>query len=146
MAAEQAKLVAEEKPRTKIIPLFGASFAAGPGEPDFGNAWESYEIAHDSPADFAVHITGDSMEPHIKDDSIVLAKNVMPKDGEVGAFMVDGDFLCKQYCRDVLGNVYLFSLNRERADLDVTVWANGDRTLRCFGTILMNKKVPLPIK
>ena len=43
--------------------------------------------------------------------------------GDVGIFCVDGDMLCKQYYRDPLGMVYLFSLNRARADADVVLTA-----------------------
>ena len=65
-------------------------------------------------------------------------------DGEVGAFLLDGEFLCKQYCMDMVGNVYLFSLNRRRADADKTIMHTGDRTLMCFGTIILNNCPPLP--
>ena len=40
------------------------------------------------------------------------------RNGDVGIFCVDGDMLCKQYYRDRLGMVYLFSLNRRRSDAD----------------------------
>lgn len=47
-----AKTDMEAAPATKTIPLFGASFAAGKGEPDFGNMWEDYEVPVDTKADF----------------------------------------------------------------------------------------------
>lgn len=131
-------------PRMKVIPLFGNSFAAGPAEPDFGNRWESMEVDPDSPAEFAVRIHGDSMEPYLKDNQIAYGRRRMPQDGEVGAFLLDGAFLCKQVCIDALGNIYLFSLNRARADDDVTVWHDSGRSLTYFGTILLDQKPPLP--
>ena len=128
----------------KIIPLFGNSFAAGAPEPDFGNQWQDYEVPADSKADFAIHINGDSMEPYLPDGSIALGKRGQPADGEVGAFLLDGEYICKQFCQDFVGNIYLFSLNRKRKDADVTIWHDSGRNLSCFGRILMDKKVPLP--
>lgn len=141
--ALQQETAAELAPRMKVI-LFGNSFAAGPAEPDFGNRWESMEVDPDSPAEFAVRIHGDSMEPYLKDNQIAYGRRRMPQDGEVGAFLLDGAFLCKQVCIDALGNIYLFSLNRARADDDVTVWHDSGRSLTYFGTILLDQKPPLP--
>ena len=99
----------------------------------------------DSEADFAVRITGDSMEPYIHDDSIVLVKRgATIYDGDIGLFFVDGDMKCKQYCQDYLGNVYLFSLNRARKDADVTISASSGITICCFGKVLLKGKIPLP--
>lgn len=47
----------------RIIPLFPA--AAGPGDLAEGEPFEEYETDNDK-ADFAVRISGDSMEPHFK--------------------------------------------------------------------------------
>ena len=131
-------------PATKTIPLFGASFAAGKGEPDFGNMWEDYEVPIDTKADFAVHINGDSMEPYLPDGSIALGRRQTPRDGDVAALLLDGEFLVKQVCQDMYDNVYLFSLNRKRSDADVTIWHDSGRSLSCFGIIIMKENVPLP--
>ena len=133
-------------PRTRIIPLLGNSFAAGVGEPDFGNALEEYEVAADVRADFAVRVNGDSMEPWLPDGSVALGVKGMPRDGDVAALMVDGAFYVKQVCIDALGNLYLFSLNRDRADLDLEVKASAGSNVSCFGTILMEKRLPLPLR
>ena len=66
-----------------------------------------------------MRIQGDSMEPYILDGSIAYVNRDPLSNGDVGIFCVDGAMLCKQYVRDRLGIVYLFSLNRERADADV---------------------------
>ena len=145
MQAEQAKPTKTEKPATKIIPLFGNSFAAGPGEPDFGNMWDDYEVPVESHAEFAIRINGDSMEPYLHDGSIALGRKEMPRDGDVAAILLDGTFLCKQVCQDAFGNLYLFSLNRDRSDMDVTIRHDSERSVSCFGTIIMNKRIPLPI-
>ena len=96
-------------------------------------------------ADFAVRITGDSMEPYIKDGSRVYVSRMLElTDGDVGIFFVDGDMKCKQYCEDSFGNIYLFSLNRNRSDADTKVLASSGITVLCFGKVLLPKKPPLP--
>ena len=65
------------------------------------------------------------------------------KAGDVGIFCVDGDILCKQYYRDPAGIVYLFSLNRARADADVVLPSASGRSLACFGRVIL-RSFPLP--
>lgn len=142
MAAEAAE--PDVAPLKKTVPLFGNAFAAGPGEPDFGNAPETVEIDGASPAQFAVRVTGTSMEPYLQDQSVALGAFGTPAIGDVGAFILDGSYLVKQYFKDALGNVYLLSLNRSESDKDVTIWASGNETLLTIGTILMERRPPLP--
>lgn len=138
---------AAERRDTKLIHLFGNSFAAGWGEPDFGNLWEDYAVPADSPADFAIRINGDSMEPYFPDGSVALCRKAAPQDGQVGAFLIDGEFLCKQFCIDYAGNMHLFSLNRERRDMDRTLYADDLDPARvmCFGTAILEQRLPLPL-
>ena len=141
MEAARKPVPAEEP--TKVIPLIGNSFAAGRGDPDFGNPWEDYKVPADSKAEFAVRINGDSMEPYLPDGSIALGIKRAPRDGEVAALLLDGEFLCKQVCQDFAGNLYLFALNRARKDADQQIRHDEERSVSCFGTILM-ERVPLP--
>ena len=147
VTAEEKRRMAAAAPaqarQMKVIPLFGSAFAAGRGDPDFGNPWEDYQVPADSGADFAVRINGDSMEPYLPDGSIALGVKRAPRDGEVAALLLDGEFLCKQVCQDFVGNLYLFALNRKRRDADQTVAHDAERSVTCFGTILM-ERVPLP--
>lgn len=129
--------------RTKKILLFGQAFAAGTAEYPGDMLYEEYET-DDMRADFAIHVNGDSMEPYLHDGSIALGAKRYPRDGEVGAFFLDGGFLVKQVCVDSYSNVYLFSLNRERSDADETIWRSAGRDFRVIGTILMDKRIPLP--
>ena len=126
--------------QTKLIPLFGSSFAAGVAEPDFGNLWTDYEVPADSKADFAIRIVGKSMEPYLVDGSIALGQRRPPRIGEVVALEIDGEHVCKQYCEDSFGNLNLFSLNRDYPDL--IVWKSGDQVVRGIGTILIDQKLP----
>ena len=147
LAAEAAEPEPDIIPAYKVIPLFRQSLAAGPAEP--GNdqimMWDDYEVPGDSPADFAIRVNGTSMEPYLHDGQIALGVKRQPVQGEVGAFQLDGEFLVKQFIHDHLDNVYLLSLNRAEQDRDVTLFAGtDDRTLTYVGTILMERRPPLP--
>ena len=85
------------------------------------------------------------MAPWICDGDLVYVNRDPLAAGDVGIFWVDGDILCKQYYKDPLGTVYLFSLNRARSDADVTLTAGSGRTLACFGRVIF-RAPPLPGK
>lgn len=132
-----------EEPRT--IPLYRTPAAAGYASPAFGEDFDLIPVTGDVPpaAEFAVRIQGDSMAPFIADGSVVYVNRDPLKEGDVGIFCVDGDILCKQYYKDPAGIVYLFSLNRARADADVVLPAASGRTLACFGRVIL-RPFPLP--
>ncbi len=148
-AAEEdrhSRVVSLPSPKsTRQIPLFASPAAAGYASPVLG---EEYELiaADGAPerAQFAVRICGDSMEPQIADGSIVYVSREPLHNGDVGIFCVDGDMFCKQYYKDPLNMVYLFSLNRARADADIVLTPGSGRTLACFGRVLTTKRYPLP--
>lgn len=127
----------------KIIPLFGTAAAAGPGEPDTGLPWEDYTVPADSRADFAVRISGDSMEPVLHDGQVALCAKRRPQIGELAVIMVNGALLCKQFITDNYGNVYLRSLNRARKDCDYDLMASGTDTAQSFGVVILPKRIPL---
>ena len=83
------------------------------------------------------------MAPYSADGSVVYVNRDPMKAGDVGIFCVDGDILCKQYYKDPAGVVYLFSLNRARADADVILTAGSGRFLACFGRVIF-RAPPLP--
>ena len=138
----EARKPAEPKQPVKIIPLFGARFAAGAPETAGDVAWEDYTTT-ELKADFAIHVNGNSMEPVLPDGSIALGIRRAPKDGEIGAFRLDGEFLVKQICQDEDGRIFLISVNREREDADFTIEPDSGRDLWLVGTILA-PPVPLP--
>ncbi len=133
----------EQEPR--LIPLYRSPAAAGYAAPVFGEDFDYIPVEHDVPqaAEFAVRIQGDSMAPFIPDGDLVYVNRDPLKNGDVGIFCVDGDILCKQYYKDPAGFVYLFSLNRARADADVLLTPGGNRTLACFGRVIVHAP-PLP--
>ena len=133
----------EQSPR--VIPLYRSPAAAGYAAPVFGEDFDYLTVDDTVPqaAEFAVRIQGDSMAPWIADGAVVYVNHDPLQNGDVGIFCVDGDMLCKQYYRDPLGMVYLFSLNRQRADMDVVFHRGSSRSLTCFGRVMMHG-LPLP--
>ena len=141
---EQSQPEPEER---RLIPLYRSPAAAGYAAPVPGEDYDLIPVEGDIPkgVEFAVRIQGDSMEPQIADGSVVYVNRDPLENGDVGIFCVDGSMLCKQYYRDPLGVVYLFSLNRRRADADVVLGGGSGRTLACFGRVMMHGQ-PLPGK
>ena len=147
MLLHTAEFTEKPEPTLRLLPVYLQPASAGTGQWLDDDAQEMTEVDESVPAkaEFGVRIAGDSMEPYIHDDSIVLVKRgATIFDGDVGLFFVDGDMKCKQYCQDYLGNVYLFSLNRARRDADVTIPASSGITICCFGEVLLKGKIPLP--
>lgn len=84
----------------KVIPLFDWPACAGDGL-YFDQANVPFNnIEADNPsADYAVKISGESMEPTIANEAIVLVRKVNElSNGDVGIFSVDGEIMCKRYC------------------------------------------------
>ena len=135
----------EREPR--VIPLYRSPAAAGYAAPVFGEDFDSIPVTDDVPqaAEFAVRIQGDSMEPYITDDSVVYVNRDPLAPGDVGIFCVDGEMFCKQYYKDPAGIVYLFSLNRARANADLVLMPGSSRGLVCFGRVML-RTLPLPGK
>lgn len=77
--------------------------SAGCGfELDEGDNWETIEIS-DTPearrADYALTISGSSMEPVYYDGDIVLVKEQETVEmGQIGIFILDGSGYIKKYC------------------------------------------------
>jgi len=128
------------------IPLYRCPAAAGFAAPVFGEDYDMISVSGQVPrgADCAVRIQGDSMEPYITDGSIAYVNRDPLVNGDVGIFCVDGEMLCKQYYRDPLGMVYLFSLNRRRADADVLLPPESGRSLICFGRVMLPHRPSIP--
>ena len=146
LGAWQEELEEERGPaEPRVIPLYRSPAAAGYAAPVFGEDFEPLAVTGDVPlgAERAVRIQGDSMEPFIRDGSVAYVNRDPLTSGDVGIFCVDGDMLCKQYYKDPLGVVYLFSLNRRRADADVVFARGSGRSLTCFGRVILHAQ-PLP--
>lgn len=86
----------------KKVPLFELSVCAGNGFYSSGPSDIDHEIETSySKADYAVKISGKSMEPTIQDQSIVFVQDVEELlDGDIGLFVVEGEVMCKRYRED----------------------------------------------
>lgn len=137
--------LAQEPEEPKVIPLYLSPSAAGVASPIFGEEYEDYTLQSGEPqaAMFAVKVQGNSMEPHFPDGSIVFCNKDPLRDGDIGVFIVDGAGVIKQYHKEG-GIVYLFSLNRKRADADVMLPPSSGRNLSCQGRVITKRKFPIP--
>ena len=128
------------------IPLYESPAAAGYAAPVFGEDYDLIPVTGEVPqgADFAVRLQGDSMEPYLRDGGLAYVNRDPLQNGDVGIFCVDGEMLCKQYYRDPLGMVYLFSLNRKRSDADVLLPRDSGRSMVCFGRVILPRRPALP--
>ena len=140
---EQSK--PDREPR--VIPLYRSPAAAGYAAPVFGEDFDYLTVTEEVPqgAEFAVRIQGDSMSPYIRDGDLVYVNRDPLAAGDVGIFWIDGDILCKQYYKDPAGTVYLFSLNRARADADVVLPSDSGRSLICLGRVMLAHRPSLPL-
>lgn len=144
---EQAELEATMPDREpKVINLYLEPAAAGIATAVEGKDYVMIELGPDDPqgAAYAVRLQGDSMEPDFPDGSTVFVNHDSLVDGDIGIFSIDGGTVCKQYHRDPLGMVYLFSLNRARADADVVIHPSSNHTLICQGRVITKRRYPLP--
>lgn len=135
----------DTEPEPKIIPLYLFPAAAGYASPVLNTDYEPYKLKADDPpgAEFAVRLQGDSMAPDFPDGCTVFCNRDPMADGDIGVFCVDGGTVCKQYHREG-GVVYLFSLNRRRADADVVFLTGGNRSLVCQGRVITRKHYSVP--
>ena len=142
----QAEWEREREAQQRFIPHYTTMAAAGYANPIENEDFNYIPVTGEVPqnAQFAVTISGDSMEPYIHDGQTVYcvkdAQGVRP--GEIGIFCVDGAYYCKQYVTSGF-DTYLLSLNREREDADITIYGSGNRSLTCAGRVILNKKIPM---
>lgn len=82
-----------------LVYLFELTACAGNGFYCDGPSEGTEKIPSPYPsADFAVRISGKSMEPTIDDNSIVFVQaNAELHDGDIGIFIIDGEVMCKRY-------------------------------------------------
>lgn len=91
----------------KVIPLFEWPACAGDGFYfDQDNVpFEKIETDNQN-ADYAVRISGKSMEPTIQDGSVVMVKQADElSNGDIGIFSINGEIMCKRYCINSAGIV-----------------------------------------
>ena len=106
ISKELAEKEAIEKDSTqgRIIPLFEFSACAGDGFFIDDNIPHTDIEDPTGYADYAVTVSGNSMEPTIIDNSVIFVKKEEePEHKEVGLFIVDGSVMCKRYVKQGRG-------------------------------------------
>lgn len=121
-----------ESPAKRTIRLYDLPLSAGIGNECFDDIpYEDYETENYS-CDFALKISGDSMEPNIKDKSIVLIKQVdVIDEGKVGAFYHNGKVYCKYLSYDN-GETFLCSFNKAYAPIKI----EEDDVITTYGEVV----------
>lgn len=119
--------------KKKIIPLYNIPLSAGLGEEILGSdiPFEEYETDAED-GDFALHISGDSMEPEIPNGSIVIVKKECDvPDGITGAFFLNGEVYCKKLLHKG-GKVFLCSVNTKYKPIQI----RDEDNLKAYGRIV----------
>ncbi len=130
---EQVEAAEQEEPTIEIRHSY-YKVSAGTGyNLDAYNQWDTIEVP-DTPeankADFALTISGDSMEPVYYNGDIVLVKSQSAVDnGEIGIFIVEDNGYIKKY-----GGDRLISLNAAYDDIMFSDYNPED--IRCMGLVI----------
>ena len=144
-AAEKSKPItiapaadeASEQDEERLIEIRHSVYKVSAGcgfELDEGDNWETIEIS-DTPearrADYALTISGDSMEPVYYDGDIVLVKMQDTVEmGQIGIFILDGSGYIKKYCGD-----HLVSLSEDCNDRPLSDYEDVRRSGRVIGRV-----------
>jgi len=119
------------KPRMLVIPFYSDRVSAGPGEHlDSSEVSEISVVETDKTkrADFALRVSGNSMEPRFHDGDILLIEN-KPEIavGELGIFICDGEGYFKKF-----GGDCLLSLNPDYAPIPLSSFGS----FSCRGSVI----------
>ena len=120
-------------PKKRTIHLYDIPLSAGLGEHilDSDIPFVEYETDVED-GDFALHVSGDSMEPDIPNGSTVFVKKQSEiADGISGAFFLNGEVYCKKLLHKD-GKVFLCSDNTEYQPIEV----HDEDTLIVYGKIV----------
>ena len=118
----------------RVIPLYDLPVSAGTGQFLDSSDHRLLELPEEVPrgADYAVRISGDSMEPRYADRQVVyVQRQETLEPGETGIFLYRGDAYCKVLGRDG-GKPALLSLNKRYDPIRVA----EEEDLRVLGRVL----------
>lgn len=122
-------------PLRRTIRLYGLGVSAGTGNFMDSDDYKDIDVDEFVPqeADFAVHISGDSMMPQFSDRQIVYVHAQQDlEDGEIGIFELDGHAYCKKLQRNKKGTA-LISLNKKYDPIPITEHSH----LTVFGRVVI---------
>lgn len=127
--------------KLKVIKLFELPVSAGFGNFIDDNTIPSNELFVDNrKADFALRITGNSMEPQYHDGDIILVrKQANLANGDIGIFIYDGEVRCKKYSKHKK-NISLTSLNKQYQPINISSNRRLDILGLVIGTYVSNEE------
>ncbi len=117
----------------KKVPLYDFPLSVGVGNDLFDEEipFDEYKT-NNNDCDFALHVSGNSMEPDIPDGSIVLIKRSDSiESGEIGAFFYNGSVYCKKLIHEH-DKTFLISINSEYEPIHVL----DNDTLISYGKVI----------
>lgn len=130
---EQVDIAEPEVPTIEIKHSYYKVSAGAGYDLDDNDQWDTIEVPDTSEAqqaDFALTISGDSMEPVYYDGDIVLIKSQSAVDsGEIGIFIIESHGFIKKY-----GGDRLISLNAKYDDIMFSDYNPDD--IRCVGLVI----------
>ncbi|MDO4490338.1 MAG: XRE family transcriptional regulator [Lachnospiraceae bacterium] len=121
----------------RTIPLQLYPVSAGPGNFLDDENYEDIQVGEEVPlsADFAVRVSGDSMEPLLhKNQIIYVHRQETLENGEYGIFFLNGEAYVKRFQTDETGT-FLISLNKKYDPLPVTEGSD----FRIFGRLVFER-------
>lgn len=122
---------AEETPEEYFIKYYDMPASAGTGVPLDDEPYQYLKVPETPTtlrADFAIRVSGDSMEPKYYDGDILLVENAIDIEiGEIGIFVLNGAGYVKKK-----GRKGLISLNENYNDIDVKEYDN----CKCVGKVI----------
>lgn len=122
---------AEETPEEYFVKYYDMPASAGTGVPLDDEPYQYLKVPETPTtlrADFAIRVSGDSMEPKYYDGDILLVENAIDIEiGEIGIFVLNGAGYVKKK-----GRKGLISLNENYNDIDVKEYDN----CKCVGKVI----------
>lgn len=126
--------------KTKKVPIIG-EVIAGPPMLAIENIDDYVNVSTDVNADFALKVTGDSMEPFLKKDDIVVCRQAdCAEPGDMVVVLPNGDDATVKYLmKDELGHYFLRAANPNYRDIPIQ-----DPRAKVVGVVTQVIKKPEP--
>ena len=96
--------------------------------------------------DFCLRLDNDCMEPFLKKGELVcIDRHVTPEEMQPGLFYYQGRVLCRQWCEDSSGTLYLLCANPKRESENLALGRAEKGACLCLGRVILDKRLPMPV-
>ncbi len=97
------------------------------------------------PADFSVINADNSMEPFLKSGAdVYVSTSKAPEEFGAAVFFVDGKILCRRWCEDSFGTLYLLPVNPAYQGACTAVPIYERHKCFCLGSVIFDGTPPKP--